>query len=458
MKTMMSLCLCLASAASVAAPTVGRFLVRQQWPWNGTVEIEYLLSGVDGPTDVTCEVYAGATRLPVPESAFGGVRYGLKTDGLHRMTFSPARAFAGAGVPADLSFRLTAAPQDPGGKSAEVLYKIFSLENGERTDITRGDLLNGAWGPVETDYGAIGDGYATELSGVCIWTGVTNYPHLKRSHVVLRKIDKGDFTLSRSTIAADAAPNVRLTEDFWIGVFEVTQAQFEKIYCEGRAFDVWKGNVGTKQTYAYGNVWTNAVAPVHALNTYMLCNGGWTSLAYGATDWTSSECFFGRIFGKTGLHFHLPTSAMWQKAARAGTRTWYPDGIAIARPASFDRTSNADSLGRYKGNGGLDAAGAEAGPVAVGSYRPNAYGLYDMFGNVREVQRDSSWHGNWPSVLTENFTPGADINIGVLGNWYGGNGQIMYSEAVQIHSASDRKIGVGFRLWLSDAEACAPVE
>ena len=45
---------------SFAAPTVGRFLVRQQWPWHDKVEIEYTLSGVEGPV---VDHHVGSRRL-----------------------------------------------------------------------------------------------------------------------------------------------------------------------------------------------------------------------------------------------------------------------------------------------------------------------------------------------------------------------------------------------------------
>ena len=442
----------LAAFSAFSAPVVEKVLVRQQWPWNEKVEIEYVLTGVEGTADVTCEVYDGETRLDVPKSAFGGMRFGL-SDGTYKMNFNPSFAFPAGTAPKKLEFRLAAAEQDPASPSAEVIYKIFSLHDGTRTDITRGELMNGKWGSVETDFGAIGEGYKTDLENVCIWTGVTNYPHFKTTHIVMRKIDKGLLKLSKTTISETAEPNVNITSDFWLGVFEVTQAQFEYVYMRSDVAP-WKGNTGKRQTYEYGNVWTNSLAPVHAINTYMLANGNETSLKYENVQWDSAKCFFGRIFQRTNLHFLIPTTAMWHKAARAGTRTWYYDGIEIEKPSSFDKVPNADVLGRYKGNGGVDEEGNPTGPVTVGSYRPNAYGLYDMFGNVREVIRDSADDAKWPTTLTDDFSSEQDgYNRGVLGGQYDSSGQYEYETNGQIHSSSDRTIGVGLRLWLSDAEA-----
>jgi hypothetical protein len=118
----------LAAFSAFSAPVVEKVLVRQQWPWNEKVEIEYVLTGVEGTADVMCEVYDGETRLNVPKSAFGGMRFGL-SDGTYKMNFNPSFAFPAGTAPKKLEFRLAAAEQDPASPSAEVIYKIFSLHD-----------------------------------------------------------------------------------------------------------------------------------------------------------------------------------------------------------------------------------------------------------------------------------------------------------------------------------------
>jgi formylglycine-generating enzyme required for sulfatase activity len=458
LKDLMFICLGCVAMSVFAAPKVDKVLVRQQWPWNDKVEIEYVISGVEGKVDVACQVYNGEAEIEVPANAFTGARFGL-SDGLYRMYFHPARAFGDKEVPKKLEFRLSLTSYDAQGKYAEVIYKIYSLQDGSRTDITRGELLNGKWGAVESDFGEIGEGYKTELADVCIWTGVTNNPKYKTTHIVMRKIDKGKLKLSKDVIAEDAEPNVNITKDYWISVFEVTQSQFEHIYISKTTALGWKGNTGEKQTYEYGNVWTNSLAPVHAINSYMLVGGGEKSLPFTNVNWSSTSGFFPKLYKRTGCHFYLPTTAQWHKAARAGTRTWYYDGIEISKPSSFAKVSNADVLGRYKGNGGVtyndDGSAVTNGTVEVGLYRPNAYGLYDMFGNASEVMMDSSYDtNNWPTTLTDDYSVGqGGYNIGVLGGQYNSEGRIPYNTTGQIHAASNRNIGAGLRLWLSDEEA-----
>lgn len=86
--------------------------------------------------------------------------------------------------------------------------------------------------------------------------------------------------------------------------------------------------------------------------------------------------FVRRLTAKTGLEISLPTMDEWEYAARAGATN---DFLYADRPL--------DELGRYWNNGGRHASrlsGPEAGTAKVGSYAPNAWGLYDVLGNVRE--------------------------------------------------------------------------
>ena len=99
-------------------------------------------------------------------------------------------------------------------------------------------------------------------------------------------------------------------------------------------------------------------------------------------DAPTDASFFGCLNTKTKLAFDLPTEAQWEFAARAGSSALLPAGVA----------SPLD-VGRFAANGGLPAGltqnaaygcGDTNGTARVGSYPPNAYGLYDMLGNVWE--------------------------------------------------------------------------
>jgi formylglycine-generating enzyme required for sulfatase activity len=98
-------------------------------------------------------------------------------------------------------------------------------------------------------------------------------------------------------------------------------------------------------------------------------------------SWDDAQDFVRRLGTKTGKQYRLLTEAEWEYAARAGTTTKYHWGNAF----------NASK-----------AAGCCAGlkTEPVGSYAPNAFGLYDMHGNVWEWVEDC-WNGNYAGAPTD---------------------------------------------------------
>ena len=78
------------SALTLQAATVDRMLVRQEWPWNEKVDIDFALSGVAAKTEIDCAVYRGGTRLDLPLAAFSGDVCNLSKDGIYRIVFDPS--------------------------------------------------------------------------------------------------------------------------------------------------------------------------------------------------------------------------------------------------------------------------------------------------------------------------------------------------------------------------------
>jgi formylglycine-generating enzyme required for sulfatase activity len=87
--------------------------------------------------------------------------------------------------------------------------------------------------------------------------------------------------------------------------------------------------------------------------------------------------FVARLSAMSGETYRIPSEAEWEYACRAGSRTRYSCG-------DFIDSSRA-------------LFAASAGPVAPGAYRANAFGLYDMHGNVREWTSDL-WHESYDSA------------------------------------------------------------
>jgi len=149
--------------------------------------------------------------------------------------------------------------------------------------------------------------------------------------------------------------DVTLTKGFWIGKFEVTQAQWARISGPFiQAMD--KGKGGDIPVY-----W------VSYLEAEDFCR------RLSARAWAAGSL-------PLDWEFRLPTEAQWEYACRAGstTATAY-GGTMSTSQANFDGRPNAGARigGKIPGES-----------VKAGSYPPNAWGLYDMHGNVWEWCRD----------------------------------------------------------------------
>ena len=367
---------------ALADASITETFVRQEWPWSSRVTVEYVIEGVTEPVDVACAVSKGGVVCTVPESALSGDRFGVAKSGLKRIYFDPVKAFGMNAKSADYTFALSVGPSDV--EMNEVLYRIFDLVNTNVTDVTRGDLLNGRYGSVETDYGAIGPGYKTSLKDVLIWTGVTNDVAYKTTKLVMRKIPAGTY-VSGANFPGDIGKGYAhtMTKDVFASVFELTQAQWRNCGAP----------TGSKDNYKYRPTWVGDLRPMETFNSaYALFghayDGGRAALVPGSTG---DNCLFRALqnrFHDAGVDvpFGLPTTMQWLIAARGGTSTYYNDGVGT--PGTPAKNAQMDALGRYAGNGGLvdngDGTITTNGTVEVGLYRPNAFGLYDTLGNVKE--------------------------------------------------------------------------
>lgn len=191
----------------------------------------------------------------------------------------------------------------------------------------------------------------------------------------LRRIPKGTFTMGSpkwevgrepgSSNSKETQHRVTLTENFYIGVFEITQKQYSLI--QGSNPSKYKGDTRPVESVSYDTI----------RGTGSTAGNGWP--AYGhAVD---NDSFLGILRAKTGLTFDLPTEAQWEYACRAGTTTALNTGKNLT---STDRDSAMDEAGRYDYNQNDGKGGYSSEHTKVGSYLPNARGLYDMHGNVWE--------------------------------------------------------------------------
>ena len=163
---------------------------------------------------------------------------------------------------------------------------------------------------------------------------------------------------------------VVLTKPFYIGVFECTQKQYEL---------VMGGNPSSRK---------GMQRPVE-LVSYNQIRGAVNGAGWPTHNQVDADSFMGRLRSKANMLFDLPTEAQWEYACRAGTSTslnsgknydWGENCNEVARWARNSKNSGSDY--KYDGKSGYTQT------AIVGCYRENAWGLYDMHGNVEELCRD----------------------------------------------------------------------
>jgi len=205
----------------------------------------------------------------------------------------------------------------------------------------------------------------------------------KTTKLVLRRLEPGTFLMGSSSDEAgryddETKHQVTLTKGFYIGVFEVTQRQWELV-------------MGTRPSW-FNNSNCYATRPVEEVS-YDMIRGASLGAQWPASNAVDADSFLGRIRAKTGLVFDLPTEAQWEYACRAGTTTMLNSGKNLA---STEKDPKMGRVGRYWYNGGSSydrSVSTDGATAKVGSYAPNAWGLYDMHGNVWEWCLDW-WQSN----------------------------------------------------------------
>ena len=225
--------------------------------------------------------------------------------------------------------------------------------------------------------------------------GVSNSLY-KTTMLLMRKIMAKDvkWTMGSTTLETqrfswcEATHQVTLTNNYYIGVYEVTQAQWDLIQPD-RLAPSYFDNVADRAMRPVEQVCYNEIR--HAANSTT------ADVAYYWPADPNPNSFLGKLRTKTGIDFDLPSEAQWEFAARAGNGdTKWGDGSSILNEGP---DANLNRLGRYDSTGGrvwdgtsfsdpAKTCGAANATAIVGSYASNAWGLYDMAGNVWEVCLD----------------------------------------------------------------------
>ena len=350
--------LCLALFAAETA-RVTNLTATPRAPWNGLVDITYSLE-CDTP-------YAAMTV------SFQGFDY-------DRNESIPMTTLTGDG--ADGKLLLAGGPYHivwdsandwPEGHSSELTVTATAEVKEQTVDFTSDYLV------VDLNTGAV--------------TSSSTGPDLsddtcRTTELWLRRIPKGTFTMGSPEGEVGRKPNetlhrVTLTEDFYIGVFEMTQKQYSLIYGSNPSY--YKGDTRPVENVSYDTI----------RGTGSTAGNGWPTYGHAVDN----DSFLGKLRAKTGLTFDLPTEAQWEYACRAGTTTALNTGSILTSP---EQDPAMDEAGRYYHNQNDGKGGYSTEHTRVGSYFSNAWGLYDMHGNVSEWCLD--WYDNLDASAVTNPT------------------------------------------------------
>lgn len=223
----------------------------------------------------------------------------------------------------------------------------------------------------------------------------------RTDYLLMRRINAAGsiFRMGQPGKGAGFEPRyVTFTNDFYIGVFELTQGQF--VNCVTNVANPSKNHVKV------GDTWRACPLDYISVTKFRLDNSG--------GDYVWPHC--GREAGSrqpnkplammrlcTGAMLDLPTEAQWEFACRAGTgSTFYNGTESFADSQSRNnRNPSGNSVSTWTTSTLPSATVDQGGSARVGSFAPNPWGLYDMYGNVWETCLDQYASGSFEQNTLE---------------------------------------------------------
>ena len=400
---------------------------RQRYPWNGLIDIDYTITYDDGVTlgvDDNLEVLLvdHDVEPAVTNRAITFLQAPLPmTEGSHRITWDAnADKVTNRIEKAEFVIQL---------KHYSEAYMVIDVSGGSSTNCYPVDFLNGA---------PVGGFKADEYKG---------------DKIVLRRIHPGSYMAGSPSSPAEAnrtparekQHRVALSQPFYIGIYEITQKQFENVMGASNNKSTYTGDYRPVEMVSYNTIrgtantsnhtydwpWNDDVAPASFM--------GLLRDKCKAKD--SSGNYTEPVEG-----FDLPTEFQWEYACRAGTTG------ALNTTNEYANTTAAQEaqlrlLGRYTSNQTDGKGGYDANHTNVGSYQPNQWGLYDMHGNVWEWCRD--WYQEDASALKQFTDPkgaaSGSSRVARSGSW---SNAVGYSRSAYRHdnAPSYASANYGFRL------------
>ena len=351
MKTLMVVLAMVSAGVAFADVAVTGVKVQPRSPWNGLVDIEYTVACEDPQQEVYVHpvAYDGDRRMTLfMDCLMGDGATDTVNAGKHKMTWDSAKDY---GVFSSANFQVKVYA----GKRMPKYIKI--------------DLSSGAES----------DNYPVTMS----FDGPdVSKDECRTTELWLRLVLPGEFWMGSPKDELGRADNedlhhVTLTKPFYMGIFEVTQKQYELVMGSNPStFKVTEN------------------APKRPVETVR-----WDRIR-GVDDPASNamtrDSFLTRLRTRThSLAFDLPSEARWEYACRAGTTTALYNGKNLSTVDECEALNEiARNYANGWGEGTMNVSNELYGTATVGSYKPNKLGLYDMLGNVWEYCRDGTMTSN----------------------------------------------------------------
>jgi formylglycine-generating enzyme required for sulfatase activity len=219
-------------------------------------------------------------------------------------------------------------------------------------------------------------------------------PEVEKNELGLElvRVPAGEFVMGSPAVekgrrADETRRKVRITYDYWIGRHEVTRGQFRrfveatdfKTECERNKLGGYGYDVETKTLGGRDPKYSWRFTGFEQTDDHPVVN----------VSWNDAAAFCHWLSDREKRTYRLPTEAEWEYACRAGTTTAFANGDDPENLVEVGNIVDATADKLFPDRFEVKRSDGFAFTAPVGTFKPNAYGIYDMHGNVWEWTNDN---------------------------------------------------------------------